>query len=140
MVICDPLVPSYGVPSMTTKQRSELDRAIERATAASVEVMGRGHMKGSNDRVFLVPSQQDSTHWHIVRLSGSRLVCDCQATVICVHRAAAHMELTVEAARRDYDAKVVERELERESAKAIRDAANDRRDADRWELIEAGNW
>src|SRR5258708_34240094 len=99
---------------MTTKQGRELDRAIERATAASVEVMGRGHMKGSNDRAFLVPSQQDSTHWHIVRLSGSRLVCDCQATVICVHRAAAHMELTAQAARPDHAAKAVDARLDPE--------------------------
>ena len=130
---------------MTIKQRSELDRAIERATAAGVEVCGHGHMKVSHDRLFCVASQRDQDHWHIVRLvGGTRLMCDCQATVICVHRAAAHMELTVEAARREYDAANVTRELEREGAKReqreARDAANDARDADRWELIEAGNW
>ncbi|SRR5260221_1215748 len=128
---------------MTTKQRTELDAASERATAAGIEVMGHGHMKGTNNRVFLVPSQRDENHWHIVRLVGCRLVCDCEASTrgrICVHRASAHMELTVEAARKEADARVVESELERESAKAIRDAVNDRRDADRWELIEAGNW
>jgi hypothetical protein len=51
------------------------------------------------------------------------------------------MELAVKAAKREYNSKVVDRELEREAQKrAERDTENDRRDADRWELIEAGNW
>ena len=127
---------------MTQKQRSELDAAIERATKNGVEVMGHGHMKGTNDRVFLVPSQRDpERHWHIVRLTGCHLICDCESKVICCHRAAAHMELVTEAAKREYNSKVIERELNREAEKrAQRDAENDRRDEDRWELIEAGNW
>ena len=50
------------------------------------------------------------------------------------------MELVVDAAKREYDAQVVTRELERDAAaqKATRDAANDRRDADRWELMRRG--
>jgi len=122
---------------MSITQRSELDRAISRATAAGVEVCGHGHMKVTHDRLFCVASQRDQNHWHIVRLvagsDGSRLVCDCPSRVICVHRAACHMELVVEAARREYAAAQVTASLER-------DSANDRRDADRWELIEAGNW
>jgi hypothetical protein len=67
---------------MTAKQRSELDAAIERATKNGVEVMGHGHLKATNDRVFLVPSQRDSNHWHIVRLHGCHLICDCESKVI----------------------------------------------------------
>jgi len=125
---------------MTIKQRSELDAAIERATAAGVEVIGHGHMKGTHDRIFCVPSQRDSDHWHVVRLIGARLVCDCASRVVCVHRAAAHMELVIEAARREAAADAVTLALEQEAARALRDRDNDRRDADRWELVEAGNW
>jgi hypothetical protein len=101
---------------MTTGQRSELDKAIARATAAGVEVCGHGHMRGTHDRLFCVASQRDENHWHIVRLvNGSRLVCDCPSHVICVHRAACHMELVVEAARREYDAAQVTSALELET-------------------------
>ena|SRR5258705_184780 len=129
---------------MTTTQRTELDAAIERATAAGVEVMGHGHMKANpSERMFLVPSQRDpERHWHIVRLvHGRRLVCSCESRVICVHRAACHMELVVEAAKAEAHAAQVTAALESEAQKRCeRDEANDRRDADRWELIEAGNW
>jgi hypothetical protein len=118
---------------MTTALRSELDRAISRAKAAGVEVCGHGHMKVTHDLLFCVASQRDINHWHIVRLvNGSRLACDCPSRVICVLRAAAHLELERESATRAANAA--------NDARGERDAANDRRDADRWELIEAGNW
>ena len=90
-------------------------------------------MRGTHDRLFAVASQRNQNHWHLVRLvDGSRLVCDCPSHVICVHRAAAHLELARESAMRAANAA--------NDARGERDAANDRRDADRWELIEAGNW
>src|SRR5258708_13217646 len=90
---------------MTIKQRSELDEAIERATAHGVEVCGQGRMKANNERVYVVPSQRDQTHWHLVRLvGGRRLVCDCAASQrgrICVHRAPVHIHLVLQAAGRE---------------------------------------
>jgi hypothetical protein len=104
---------------MTTKQRGELDEAIERAMAAGVEVCGHGRMKANNERVYVVPSQRDRTHWHLVRLVGSRrLVCDCEASQrsrICVHRAAVHMHLVVAAAVREAAAERVTSALEQEA-------------------------
>ena len=104
---------------MTTKQQSELDEAIERATAHGVEVCGQGRMRANNERVYVVPSQRDQTHWHLVRLvGGRRLVCDCEASQrgrICVHRAAVHMHLVVAAALREAAAERVTRALEQEA-------------------------
>src|SRR5260370_28434752 len=104
---------------MTIKQRSELDEAIERATAHGVEVCGQGRMKANNERVYVVPSQRDQTRWHLVRLvGGRRLVCDCEAAQhgrICVHRAAVHMHLVVAAAAREAAAERVTSALEQEA-------------------------
>ncbi len=196
---------------MTTKQRTELDAAIERATAAGLEVVAHGYRKAKPSvRIYCVPSQTEANRWHVISLYGSHLVCDCRSRVICAHRAAVHMELVVEAAKQAMHAAEIEAAFERdaqatcaiindsttytpspalvraqasldetnamlakmespthhftcpgcgnrngvfeqlgsgvcnecldEKAKLDRDAANDRRDADRWELIESGNW
>src|SRR5260221_9591365 len=104
---------------MSTKPRSAPEAAIGRATAPGVEVCGQGRMKANNERVYVVPSQRDQTHWHLVRLvGGRRLVCDCAASQrgrICVHRAAVHMHLVVQAAMREAAAERVTRALEQES-------------------------
>jgi hypothetical protein len=133
---------------MTTKQRSELDHAIERAAQHSIEVTGRGFRKNYHAVLFTTNSASEENRWHIAIASGSRLVCDCRSRKICAHRAAVHIDLTVAAAKREaFAARVAhsfeldaDRAAAEETAQAERDAANDRRDADRWELIDAGNW
>jgi len=105
---------------MTTKQRETLEAAVERAMDAGLEVIGQGHLKAGNGttRVFLVPSQSDPTRTHVVRLVGRRLQCDCTASQygrICAHRATVHMELVVEASRREAEADDVTAALEREA-------------------------
>jgi hypothetical protein len=100
---------------MTVKQRSELDQAIERATAAGLEIIGRGHLKAHNERVFLVPSQSQPARAHLVVLQGRRLVCDCQARVLCVHKAVVHMALIVEAAKHEAAAAEIAEQLEIEA-------------------------
>jgi hypothetical protein len=112
---------------MTITQRSELDRAIERAMAAGLEIIGRGHLKASNERVFLVPSQSQPTRAHLVVLHGHRLVCDCAARVLCVHKAVVHMALIVEAAEREAHAAEITRQLELEN----HDAAESEQAAER---------
>ncbi|SRR5258708_875806 len=136
---------------MTTKQRTELDAAIERAMAAGLEVVAHGYRKAKPSvRIYCVQSQTEANRWHVISLYGSHLVCDCKSRVICAHRAAVHMELVVEAAKQAMHAAEIEAAFEtdqqatcaviNDAAKVARDEANDRRDADRWELIEASNW
>jgi hypothetical protein len=169
---------------MTIKQRTELDAAIERATAAGLEDVAHGYRKSNpNIKIYCVPSQTEENRWHVISLYGSHLVCDCKSRVICAHRAAVHMELVVEAAKQAMHAAEIEATFETdqqatcavindltpthhftcpgcgnrngvfeqlgsgvcndcldEKAKLDRDAANDRRDADRWDLVESGNW
>jgi hypothetical protein len=85
---------------MTTEQRTELDKAIQRAERNGIRIIARGVLKGSGTRYFVTTghtSQANHDHaLHYVRVEGSRLVCDCQARVICTHRAVAHLELVRE--------------------------------------------
>jgi hypothetical protein len=98
---------------MTTKQRTELDRAIERAMAAGLEVVAHGYRKSNPSiKIYCVPSQTEANRWHVVSLYGSHLVCDCKSRVICAHRAAVHMELVVEAAKQAMHAAEIERAFE----------------------------
>jgi hypothetical protein len=99
---------------MTTKQRSELDAAIERASVAGLEIIGRGRLKANNARVFLVPSQSQPGRAHCVVLvpHTRRLVCDCAARVLCVHKAVVHMALIVEAAKHEAAAAEIAEQLE----------------------------
>jgi hypothetical protein len=98
---------------MTTKQRTELDAAIERATAAGLEVIAHGYCKSNpNVKIYCVPSQTEANRWHVISLYGSHLVCDCKSRVICAHRAAVHMELVVEAAKQAMYAAEIEAAFE----------------------------
>jgi hypothetical protein len=98
---------------MTTKQRTELDRAIERAMAAGLEVVAHGYRKSNPSiKIYCVPSQTEANRWHVVSLYGSHLVCDCKSRVICAHRAAVHMGLVVEAAKQAMHAAEIERAFE----------------------------
>jgi len=109
-----------------TVERSQLERAIERAMKLGVEVMGHGRMKGSHQRVYLVPSQRDpERHWHIVRVAGNRLICDCASRVVCCHRGAVHMHLIVAAAEQEAHAAQISAELEHERLEAAADAADE---------------
>src|SRR5262245_29195130 len=100
---------------MTAKQATELDKAIDRATEYGIEVVAHGHRKGDSARVFCTTSRSDPDRWHTVVLVGKRLVCDCRARCICTHRAAVHMELVVEAARRERENARILAVLEEES-------------------------
>lgn len=82
---------------MTTREATELERAIERATAAGLIVLAQGRFKADNRRFWLVPSQSEPERTHVVLQFGRRLVCDCKATVLCAHKGAVHMHLVVEA-------------------------------------------
>lgn len=108
---------------MTVREANELERAIERATREGVEVVAQGRRKDNGQRVFCVPSQSHPGLWHLVTLTRGRyLACDCEAAkhnpnTICVHRAATHMHLTVEADRRREHAREVEIALRLEAGR-----------------------
>src|SRR5258706_400363 len=101
---------------MTVKQQTELEAAIERASAAGLEVVAHGHRKAHpNVRIFCVPSLSEPDRWHVISLYGAHLVCDCRSRVICAHRAAVHMELVVEAAHRAQHAAEIEAAFEKDA-------------------------
>lgn len=103
---------------MTQTQADELGRAINRATDYGIEVVAKGRRKKDNARIFCTNSHSDESPWHVVAVVGRRLVCDCKRSRsghICTHRAAVHMELSVEAYKRIHHADMVEREMIRES-------------------------
>jgi hypothetical protein len=114
---------------MTTTQREQLERAIERAMERVIEVVGHGRRKADNARIYCTTSHSDPLRWHIVTVVGSRLVCDCWSRVVCSHRAAVHMHLTVQAAERELRAEEIERELAGETSE------NDRREAESLERL-----
>jgi hypothetical protein len=64
---------------MTDRERCDLERAIDRAGRLRLEVVGHGHRKADNARIYCVPSASEPGRWHIVVRQGSRLVCDCIA-------------------------------------------------------------
>ncbi len=131
---------------------SAVERACERATLAQLDVVGQGRMRDGR-RCFLVPSSADEAEpgrLHVVEMHHTRHPhCDCSRPV-CDHVGAVLMALVAEASERQRVAELVEAALtseipspdflELDAEKAARDWQNDRRDADRWELIEAGNW
>lgn len=102
---------------MTIAQRTQLDRAIDRAMKAGLEVVGHGFRKSDNAPLYAVPSQSEEGRWHIVILEGARLTCDCKARVLCAHKATVHMEMVVLAARREALAARVTQKLEEDAAK-----------------------
>ena len=134
-------LPVKGVIRMTAAQRTELDKAIDRACKAGLEVVAKGYRKADGAKIYAVPSQSEANRWHIVTLLGNRLLCDCQSRVVCAHRGAVHMELVVEADRRQQLAEDVEAALrdEREatSRRLLDDAARRletvERSLDAWE-------
>lgn len=86
---------------MTQKQRDEYTRALERAHKAGIEISGRGIVKATGERMYAVTSGSEASRWHIVRVSGAQLVCDCTAAThgrYCQHRAIVREQLGKEAA------------------------------------------
>ncbi len=96
---------------MTDTQANQLVRAINRATEYGIEVVAKGRRKVDNAKIYCTTSHSDPDRWHVVAIVGKRLVCDCKSAVICTHRAAVHMDLAVEAAKRTHHADMVERAL-----------------------------
>jgi hypothetical protein len=102
---------------MTSQERSDLERAISRASRAGLEVVGHGYRKGDNAHIYCVPSSTVPNLWHVVTQCGNRLVCDClagQRNRICVHRAATYVYLFTQARRRQQLADEVEQALREE--------------------------
>ena len=84
---------------MTTEQRSELDRAIERVQRDGITILARGTRKSDGARVWGVTSK--STHdfkLHQVVQVRQTLICDCPSRVICKHRGLVHLDLAGELA------------------------------------------
>ncbi len=84
---------------MTLEQRSELDKAIERAQRDGIVILARGIRKSDGCRVWGVSSK--STHdyrLHQVVEVDHRLICDCPSRVICKHRGLVHLDLAGELA------------------------------------------
>ncbi|HEV8191242.1 MAG TPA: hypothetical protein VGP82_07130 [Ktedonobacterales bacterium] len=101
---------------MTQAQRSELDRAIDRATAHGIEVVAKGHRKQDNTRIYCTTSNSEQDRWHVVTVLGTRLMCDCKSHVICAHRGAVHMHLVVAAVQREDFAERVRQAAEHETS------------------------
>lgn len=80
---------------MTQTQRSELERAIERAHKYGLFIAARGTRKVDGARVWGVTShsKQHSYELHQVVQIGQRLECDCAARVYCSHKALVHEDL-----------------------------------------------
>lgn len=104
---------------MTIREAPELDKAIERAEKNGIEVVAHGFAKKNNARIWCTNSHSDPDKWHVVMLVGRRLVCDCNSAVICAHRGAVHVELVIEAAKKQAEA--VEAALQEEAR--VRDSA-----------------
>lgn len=81
---------------MTQAQKTELEKAIERAHRRGIIILARGTRKSDGARVFGVTSQRDPNYLHVVVVLSGRLACDCPARVICTHRAIVYEALTVE--------------------------------------------
>ena len=82
---------------MSTEQRSELDRAIERAQRDGIVILARGTRKSDGARIWGVSSKSSHDYrLHQVVQVGGRLLCDCPSRVICKHRGLVHADLVAE--------------------------------------------
>src|SRR5258706_15376871 len=105
---------------MTTKQQTELDRALARAQSASLQITGQGHLL-NGQRFFIVPSSTEPARSHIIVSDEHHLHCDCPAGQydhICQHRALVHLFLVAEAAKKAADDTQVRAALAAEAAEA----------------------
>ncbi len=115
---------------MASKQQaSDLARALARAQASGLTVIGQGHMQATNQRFFLVPSASEpGARTHIVTSDERHLHCDCAGSLygqsICQHRAITHQFLCDERARKEASNEEVQRALaESEAEQALHEAA-----------------
>lgn len=84
---------------MTQAQAEAIARALHRAKARGLEVIGKGTRKSDGATVYAVPSSSQPGRWHLVAVLGSRLQCDCQAGKlgkVCQHRALVHERILAE--------------------------------------------
>ena len=100
--------------SQPTDRTSQLERAVDRATAIGLEPVGQGRTRDGS-RFCIVPSQTERGKLYVVRLDGKRLSCNCLARVVCTHVASVVMELAASAARRAEWAADVEEALTAEA-------------------------
>jgi hypothetical protein len=83
---------------MTQTQSDQLERALGRAIARGIYIVGKGTMRYTSHVVYVV-SSSTRTSCHLVILSSGRLHCDCAGAAhgrICQHRAMVHARLLSE--------------------------------------------
>lgn len=86
----------------THAEAEALARALQRAHARGLAVVGKGTCKDGGAPVYAVTSSSQPGRWHLVMVVGLRLVCDCQAGhrgLMCQHRALVRERITAERAR-----------------------------------------
>jgi hypothetical protein len=85
--------------TMTSQQRSDLGRALDRATHAGIRIAAHGTRRSDGSQVWGVTSksQHASGTLHVVLLpiGGHALLCDCATRLpaVCMHRALVHQAL-----------------------------------------------
>ncbi len=115
-----------GGDMVSEQQQEALERALRRARANGLSIVGEGHWRQGGARFLVVGSASEEGRFHLVTILAGRLVCDCPSRALCQHRALAHEALVEEAARRQdqpvdmYDSELAMIQLE---AQAIADAA-----------------
>jgi hypothetical protein len=100
---------------MSSQERDELARALERARREGVQIAARGIRRSDGARVFGVTSTSAGAESGVLRMVvvlPERLECSCPARVICKHRGVVYEELQAER----------ERELQASVAAAAADA------------------
>src|SRR5260370_18104044 len=68
-----------GRKGMTVKAQETYERMLEVAKRDALEVRGHGTRKSDGAAVYCVPSRSEATRWHLVRVNGLSLTCDCHA-------------------------------------------------------------
>lgn len=84
---------------MTRADATALAKVLERARKRGVRVTGRGVRRQDGSRVYTVSGASEPGTWHLVAVTGERLVCDCLAGRygrVCVHRAVVHERIMLE--------------------------------------------
>lgn len=88
-----------GNRDMTRAEAVALAKALQRAHKRSVRVTGKGVRRRDGAQVYTVNSASEPGVWHLVTVTGKRLVCDCAASRygrICVHRAVVYERIAAE--------------------------------------------
>lgn len=86
---------------MTSREQSQLQRAVERCIDEHVTVVVRGRVKATGQRYWGVSSASHPGKLYCVQLIDNRLQCECRAAekgLYCKHRAAVHLLLLNERA------------------------------------------